>query len=90
MSDRIERLGELYDKAVERIDARCSEQEMKGKEKDLSLSLQWRDLSHSWDIAVIRTYLEHMGKRPVRVSDPQEVPLEDNGDGTSTARFTRP
>ena len=64
MSDRIERLGELYDAAVERVDARTNDPTL-----DYSLR-DFADMRQQWDMDVIRLYLEHVG-RPEREPAPQ-------------------
>ena len=61
---RIEKLGELYDEAVERVAAR---QRIAHIEDQVVLNSE--DRAHSWDMQVIQTYLEQT-KRPERASGP--------------------
>ena len=68
---RIEKLGELYDEAVERVAAR---QRIAHIEDQVVLNSE--DRAHSWDMQVIQTYLEQT-KRPEREPETPEWPEWD-------------
>jgi len=74
MPTRIEKLGELYDMAIENVKTRLDLPEVAVDRPRIS---DFDDVRHNWDMQVIQTYLEQT-KRPERPGNDLEARFEDH------------